>query len=114
MAEKSRFREILLEWIKPQGLVVIIAGLVWLIQLSVGYVVLTQNVSRLEGFKEATAKIDSEQNKQLAVSARLLNEVSSRLADLTREFRAHEKLDTHPVGAERIRQLEKKADSRKQ
>lgn len=66
-------------WIGPAGIVAVVAGIVWLVQLNIGYSMLTAATARNTTMIETNRQINNAQNVQLARTAEILKNIQKAL-----------------------------------
>lgn len=95
------------DWLSPQGLIVILGFIIWLVQLNIGYSQLKEDSGELRASFSHLAEMVEKQMVHLERVAVLLDNTASTVAKVNRDCEAHRAQSAHPVASEKIRRLER-------
>ncbi len=77
------------DWVSPTGFVIVIGGIIWAIQLNVGFVQLTSTQAKILERQELHILEDQEHARQLNRVVLLLDVLERRLADTEKDVKQH-------------------------
>ena len=99
------------EWANPQGIVVVIGFIIWLVQLNFGFLSHSKQIAILQENAKLTESINTKQNEQILLTAQILKDAVVKLEKLDDRFSNHASLPAHPIAEEKLNRLEREFET---